>query len=78
LTKIFGNQGPKVPTGVAPIPPTHYVPSINKEEAHEFIKEAQKSIEDGYERSKRILNDMFLKLELKHKNSYNNAKPLKV
>ena len=78
MTKIFGNQGPKVPTGVAPIPPTHYVPSINKEEANVFIREAQKSLEDGYERSKRILNDMFLKLELNHKNSYNNAKPLKV
>ena len=78
LVKIFGSQGPRVPEGVAPIPPTHYVPSINKEEAMGFLREAQKSLDDGYDRGRRMLEDMFVKLELNHRNPYEHAKPLKV
>lgn len=52
------------------IPAGHYVPSISKEEAERYINTAENYLKEGYERSRKALDDMFLKLSMSHKNPY--------
>lgn len=44
------------------IPSGNYIPSISKRDAQFFLEAAKKSYLEGFESSKKLIDDMFLKL----------------
>ena len=58
------------------LPPGHYVPSINQHDAKLMVEAAKESYNQGMERSKKLMEEVFYKMEMSHKNPYEAAKPL--
>ena len=52
------------------IPAGNYIPSISKDEANRFIDTSKNMINDSLAGAQRMLNDMFMKLQLSHQNPY--------
>jgi hypothetical protein len=52
------------------LPPGHYIPSLSKSEAEYFVNSSKKMMNDTYEGTQRMMNDMFHKLLMSHQNPY--------
>jgi len=59
---LVKGYAPRLPQGMMPIPHTHYVPSLRKEEAMAVLKQSQETMMKSFEHSQRMLEDMFFKL----------------
>lgn len=51
------------------------MPSLNKEDAQRIIEAARESYKSGMERSQKLMEDLFFKMEMNHSNPYEIAKP---
>jgi hypothetical protein len=60
------------------MPVGHYVPSISREEAKLLCEAAKDAYEQGLARSKGLMDDLFYKLSVSHKNPYEGIKPAPV
>ena len=58
------------------LPPGEFIPSVNKEEAAMMCEEARKAVEEGMARGKKLMDDLFYKMSMSHKNPYVGVKPL--
>lgn len=58
--------------------PGHYVPSISKDEAKRYLETSKAMVKESMERAQKMVDDVFLKLEMSHKNPYELQKPIHV
>ena len=56
------------------LPPGHYVPSINEADAKKICEAAKESYEQGLERSKKLMEELYYRLSMSHKNPYEGIK----
>ena len=63
------------PPEVSLIPAGHYAPSIDKKDSERVINAAREAFKQGMDRSNKLMEELFFKLETSHKNPYEVAKP---
>jgi len=52
------------------IPDSNFIPSISKEDALRILETARQASENGLNRTKNLIEELFLKMELSHNNPY--------
>lgn len=60
------------------IPAGNFIPSIQKEDALRILETAKQASENGLNRTKNLIEELFFKMEMSHNNPYDVVKPIPV